>query len=407
MIRDYPYPARGAVTICSDVDGSPDLETYLEVVRFLNGTGPTALGKGLGLEIGNSFYFDNDHPSRFSYWSTSDEGRDVIRELIRSGHIDCLHSFGESSTSREQAILALDELQKHDCFLEVWVNHSKTPTNISSPSMPGQGDFPGDPAYHTDRSVALGFKYFWLGQITSIFGQDSRFCGRNVVDDRLVRLMGNPKQICKCVSAAASVRRYHMHFRNRVLTPLKMADGRMGYEFMRTNPHPLGIGRDGGNDLAGILSIRNLEQLIATGGAAIVYTHFLKGRKAGECLLNDDAVQALENLQAYANRKSLLVTTTRRLLSFLRARDGIGYDVRGAPENGLTISIARDDKQNPSLGKIPIRDLEGLTFYTDVPSRTNIQVDGRMVGELRLNDADETGRTSVSIPWTPLSFPIV
>ena len=144
MLRDYPYPTRGAVTICSDVDGSPDLETYLEVVRFLNGTGPTALGKGLGLEIGNSFYFDNDHPSRFSYWSTSDEGRDVIRELIRSGHIDCLHSFGESSTSREQAILALDELQKHDCFLEVWVNHSKTPTNISSPSMPGQGDFPGD-----------------------------------------------------------------------------------------------------------------------------------------------------------------------------------------------------------------------------------------------------------------------
>ena len=39
------------------------------------------------------FYFDMP-PDQFAYWNTDDAGREMVRALIRSGHIDCFHSFG-------------------------------------------------------------------------------------------------------------------------------------------------------------------------------------------------------------------------------------------------------------------------------------------------------------------------
>jgi len=51
------------------------------------------------------------------------------------------------------------------------------------------------------------------------------------------------------------------------------------------------------------------------------------------------------------------------------------------------------------------RDLAGLTFYVADPGRTRITVDGRQVAEVKRNNADETGRRSVSLPWPALEFP--
>ena len=56
-------------------------------------------GPGVGLEVGNSIYFDMP-PGQFAYWNTDDAGRAMVRALIRSGHIDCLHSFGDLATTR-------------------------------------------------------------------------------------------------------------------------------------------------------------------------------------------------------------------------------------------------------------------------------------------------------------------
>src|SRR5687768_6833004 len=115
-IRRFPYPYRAMLAICSDLDETPNREVYYELMRFLNTTDETSMGPGVGLEVGNTIYFDMP-PDQFAYWSTDDRGRAMVRELIRSGHIDCLHSFGDFATTRAHAARALDELEKHNCKL--------------------------------------------------------------------------------------------------------------------------------------------------------------------------------------------------------------------------------------------------------------------------------------------------
>jgi len=104
-LRSLPYPYRAMLAICSDLDETPDRRTYWEIMRFLNTTLPTPIGRGVGLEVGNSIYFDMP-ADQFAYWTTDDAGRDMIRSLIRTGHIDCLHSYGDLAGTRKDAIRA-------------------------------------------------------------------------------------------------------------------------------------------------------------------------------------------------------------------------------------------------------------------------------------------------------------
>ena len=70
----------------------------------------------LTLEVGNTIYFDMPE-TEFSYWSISDRQRELIRTLIRSGHIDCFHSFGDCADSRDHALKAINELDSNNCPL--------------------------------------------------------------------------------------------------------------------------------------------------------------------------------------------------------------------------------------------------------------------------------------------------
>ena len=92
-LRKYPYPYQAMLAICSDLDETPNKDIYFETARYLNTTEDTLLGKGVGLEVGNTIYFDMPLHN-FSYTNTDDDGRHKIQQLIQSGHIDCLHSFG-------------------------------------------------------------------------------------------------------------------------------------------------------------------------------------------------------------------------------------------------------------------------------------------------------------------------
>ena len=132
------------LAICSDLDETPDADTYFELLRFLNTTDDTRMGPGVGLEVGNTLYFDMP-PGHFSYWNATESDRAKLRQLIRSGHIDCLHSFGDTATTRAHAGRALDELSRHDCQLSVWIDHARAPSNFGSDIMHGHGDEPGHP----------------------------------------------------------------------------------------------------------------------------------------------------------------------------------------------------------------------------------------------------------------------
>jgi hypothetical protein len=170
-LRPFPFPYRAALAICSDLDETPSAVAYLETARFLNTTEPTALGTGVGLEAGNTIYFDMP-AGQFSYWNADDRGRGEVRALIRSGHVDCLHSFGDLATTRAHAGRALDELARHDCALGVWVDHGVAVSNFGADIMQGQGDVVGSAAYHADLTMDFGIQYVWRGRVTSVIGQN-------------------------------------------------------------------------------------------------------------------------------------------------------------------------------------------------------------------------------------------
>ena len=58
-MRKFPYPYSAAIAICSDIDDTNTTEEFLEIQRFLNSKNSTSMGEGIGLEIGNSFYFSD------------------------------------------------------------------------------------------------------------------------------------------------------------------------------------------------------------------------------------------------------------------------------------------------------------------------------------------------------------
>ena len=395
-IRRIPYPYRAMLAICSDLDETPDRHVYLESMRFLNTTGITAMGQGIGLEVGNTIYFDMP-PDQFSYWNTDDAGRAMIQAMIKSGHIDCLHSFGDLATTRAHAERALDELSRHDCSLRVWIDHGVAPSNFGRDIMRGKGDVTGSDAYHADLTCEFGIKYVWRGRVTSIIAQNAPRSVRGVWNIRHpLRSAGTLfKEHIKGILARLGNERYSMHGPNRVLRNAQLRDGRPVFEFIRSNPYRDGVGLGATADgLADVLVKQMLERLVESEGVCVLYTHLGKIKNRDEPF-GEPTRQALRLLAGYLFDGKILVTTTRRLLSYCRA---IHNAVLSTSTDGgiymLDIKVESGDT-----------DLSGLSVYVPDPVRTLIKVNGREVKDIRHNEPDHTSRRSVSLPWRPLEFP--
>ncbi len=269
QIRRIPYPYRAMLAICSDLDETPNRQVYWEIMRFLNTTETTSMGPGVGLEVGNSIYFDMP-PGQFSYWNTDDAGREMIRTLIRSGHIDCLHSFGDLATMRSHAARALDELARHDCKLEVWVDHSVAPTNFGADIMRGYGDIPEHEAYHADLTIGQGVRYVWRGRVTSIIGQDVKpqFSGIFSARHPLASTKTLAKEAAKHVLARLGNTKYAIHGPNRILRPVRLRNDMLVYEFLRSNPHWGGVSScDRADCINQVLTESMLNHLVDREGA--------------------------------------------------------------------------------------------------------------------------------------------
>src|ERR1700682_4590717 len=166
-LANYPYPYRAMIAICSDLDQTPDRSVYHDIAHFLNTTEATSMGPGVGLEVGNSIFFLMPG-NQFSYFGTDEAGREMVRAMIHSGHIDCLHSYGDFARTRQDVERVLEELEKYRCQLSVCVDHSKSPTNFGPDIMVGSGDVPTSPAYHADLTLRHGIRHVWRGRTTSI-----------------------------------------------------------------------------------------------------------------------------------------------------------------------------------------------------------------------------------------------
>lgn len=400
--RRMPYPYRALLAISSDLDETPDRSVYLETMRFLNTLAVGSMGPGLGLDVGNSIYFDMP-PDQFAYWTTDEAGRAMVRALIHSGHIDVLHSFGDLATTRAHAVRALDELDRYGCHVEVWVDHAVAPTNLDGDIMRGSGDVVGAPAYHADLSTAYGTQYVWRGRVTSIIGQSAPRTLGYVFTPAHAVASGRTlaKEAVKGVLARLGHGKYAMHGSNDVLRRVKLRSGHEVHEFLRSNPHWGGVSSgDTADGIAEVLSENMIGRLVEREGVCLLYTHLGKITRRDEPFGRPTRT-ALRRLARLYQDGRILVTTTRRALGYCRAFREVTWSVSGASDDARHIALATTGSHG-----LRAADLEGLSFYVADPSRVRITVDGREAPDLRRNAPDHTGRASVSLPWRRLEFPV-
>jgi hypothetical protein len=381
------------LAICSDLDETPDARVYFETARYLNTTEATSMGPGLGLEVGNTMYFDMP-PSQFAYWNTNDGGREDIRTLMRSGHVDCFHSFGDLATSRAHAARTLDELDRHACRLAVWIDHAVAPTNFGADIMKGTGDVPGAPAYHADLTVGFGVRYVWRGRVTSVTGQDvpRRLGGIFDRQHPLASARTLTREAAKGVVGSLGVTKYAIHAPNRLLRRVTLRDGQPVLEFLRANPYWQAVDKgETADGLAGVLTPALLDRLVARRGWMILYTHLGKVRNRDAPFAPATRL-ALERLAEAYRAGRVLVTTTRRLLDHARERDEASWEWRQR-EGALEIHLS-----TPGDGA-------GLGFAVEDPERTLLVVNGAPAGRT-VRAPTTSGRPGyVGLPWDRLEFP--
>src|SRR3990172_3266571 len=306
-LRRFPFPFNAMMAICSDLDETPDKAAYLERMKFLNTTGMTSMGVGVGLEVGNTIYFDMP-PKQFSYWNTDESGRNMIRTLITSGNIDCLHSYGDYATTRMHAAKALEELSMYNCKLEVWVDHGIAPSNFGGDIMKGEGDIIGSEVYHADITCDYGIRYVWRGRVTSIIGQDTSKSYQGIWNHRhpFHSAKTISKEFIKGFLANFEDSRYSMHGHNKILRKTRLRSGHEVFEFIRANPHWGGVSSRATSDgLAEVLSDTFFDTLLRREGSSILYTHLGKLKKG--CLpFSPAAIKALGRLASYFHSGMIL-----------------------------------------------------------------------------------------------------
>lgn len=312
-----PTPDMATLAICSDLDGTPDAATYLELMRFLNTTRETSMGQGVGLEVGNSIHFDVP-PDEFSYWNATAPEREKIRALIQSGHVDCLHSYGDRATTRAHAARALDELVKHGCKISVWVDHARGPSNFGADIMQGHGDEPGHAAYHADLTVSYGIRHVWRGRTSSVIGQDRPFSLRAIGTARhpIASARTLSKEAAKQILARHGHGKYRAQAGNPLVVQSSLRDGQPIREFIRSNPSWGGVScHDRGDAIHQVITLRFLDRLVERKAPCILYTHLGKLERGETKLCFQPAVVAAFRLLAeYQRSGKLRVTTTARLL---------------------------------------------------------------------------------------------
>jgi hypothetical protein len=395
-IRPIPYPYQAMLAICSDLDETPDKNVYYETIRFLNTNEETVMGRGAGLEVGNTIYFDMP-PGQFSYWNTDDMGREMVRNLICSGHIDCLHSYGDLATTRKHAGRALDELDRHNCNLKVWVDHGTAPTNFDGDIMKGSGDVPGSPAYHADLTIGSGLEYVWRGRVTSVIGQNipRSLSGIGTLLHPIRSGKTLLKEFTKGQMALYGHKKYRMHAKNNILRHVNLRDGKPVWEFMRCNPHWGGVSScETAFGIADVLTKPILQRLVDRKGACILYTHLGKiGKNAN--IFTPRTCQAFQNLASFMRDGKILVTTTRRLLEYCRMKEGVTASVTSTENvSQINVSCSQD-----------LKTLEGLTLYVTDSKEVRLFVNKIETSGFQRNPPDETSRPSITLPWNKLAFP--
>jgi len=407
-LRKFPYPYEAALSICSDIDDTDTAEKFLLIQEFLNTRRQTRLGKGLGLEIGNSFFVYSDS-GLFSFLSSTTEDRRTITEFITAGLVDCMHSYGERRAfKKSDAVNALEMLRRDGCFVTVWIDHRKEISNLGTHRTKGRGDEPNSEYYHTPHTLGYGIKFAWLGACTPVIGQStgkvpnflSSFNACYPV--KTTRLLF--KEVAKWLLGKLGYQKCRIYSNNDLVSIRTLNRDQKVYEFKRFSNSPEGLGKEA--DFKGLyraLDNKCLKKLLKSQGYMIIYTHLGKFRE-DEIESYSKTTEALQNLASEYRKGRIFVTTTSRLLKYYIVHKYLDWDYEIIDGEGK-IHILRilDPVTGPYVPSTS--DLEGITFYTPALKRTRIFVENREITATQYNPPDSTGNMSVTIPWTRLSYP--
>ncbi len=391
-MRKFPYPYKAMLAISSDADHET-LRKFNLVHELLNTTELTPMGKGLGLDISDSFfmyngsniqtYTDVNHLPLTSmltwYEGTSSipYGATILNDYIKAGWIDTLHTYGDFSMTNQThtrftrylAKQAINTLNQHGDNLTVWTDHGNMSNmdNFGSYGTRGfytyqQGANSWSPYYHTDLLIPYGVKFVWADGHSNIFGQPN------------------------------------------TIYPLRLPDGRKVWGFYRYTD----IGRDAkknvlwvwtANDMPKELSRTHFDEIIKNYDYAIVASHFYANNN--ELPFTSATIDSLKALQQEYLNGNILVARTSRLLAYNVLQKYLQYKVTQFP--GKTI-INIEGVADPIFGwSVPTVDsLHGITFYTSNPEETVIEIAGIPVplNVLQVNKTDGYA-PSIGFKWYP------
>jgi hypothetical protein len=199
------------------------------------------------------------------------------------------------------------------------------------------------------------------------------------------------------------LKRLAIHRRNHLLQPTGLRDGNRILEFIRCNNHwhkpmPSSL------KLAYMLRPEALKALIASGGASILYTHL--GFFNPPDLIPSQTRTALGHLAEASRSGEIFVTTTTRLLTYCLTHRYLNWAYHCSPEEAAQIVIKHLDDPLTGPRQPTLEEIQGLTFYVPNRQKASLTLGEHPLPHLIRNAKDHTGRESISVPWSPLSYPL-
>jgi len=389
-LRKFPYPYDSMLAIASDADHET-LRKFNMIHEFLNTHAQTPWGRGVGLDISDSFFMFNgsNYPKPIDYNHTpvSDEltwfqgtttkpyAAAVINHYIHVGWMDSIHTYGdfirvnphETLFTRKLAKAALNALRLNGDAVTVWIDHGNQ-SNVDNFGSYGlrpfynyqQGANPNSPYYHTDLLIPYGVKFVWSDNSSSIFGHSS------------------------------------------MIYPIQLPDGHRVWGFWRYTDS--GYSNQTGVDwlwsadhLAQQLSYANLQSIEWNHQYAIIAQHLSSDNT--KIPFPSNAMYALRTLADQQAKGYILVARTSRLLQYNLSNQYLRYSVT-YPAGHAVIHILKI--ADPLFGLVTptLSDVRGMTFYTTNPQQTTIEIGNTPIPSslLQINPRDKYA-PSVSIKW--------
>lgn len=395
-LRPFPQPYKAMLAITNDIDCAT-WNDFALLHDYLNGTEPTDLGIGLGLDIGDSFFFFTVRPSHdqaFSYFDDL-EGRirspyaDMMDRLMTAGYLDSLHSWGNFSEKggfrRSHAMAGQRVLADLHHPIRVWINHGDA-HNQQMIGTQGWND-PRSTLYHEDLVTQAGVRWIWSNALTRRIGQSSQERFPWIHPTYWFNDIVRP--ITRVLTKTALTQPF---YHNQLTTHMGHKHGSLR-SFVRYGDWK----HASSNDVDLLLSDHCLNQLESRGGYLSLYCHLFK-RTAGTSLRQVNW-SCFTRLQHRFQQGRILVTTTSRMLAYHDMLRQLQWRTR---HEGQRIRIDMDVMDPWHMFRRD--DLMGVTFTCPNPHRVDLFFRNTLI-ETTIHPGNASELPSIGIPWRKLFYP--